>query len=212
MVLRLEGERVHVDTYRGGAGVVLVGLHVVEVRAEALVKAIVAVQLDLADRSGVIALGITIVEGLVVLVVAVHEAVELRDPHKLLHGVVKGHLDIVRRRGHRLGTRELELLNQILMGHLGEAATLLRVEVDVVRPERSRNETRLVHHGVDGLGIRISTTTNVAQQVEGSELDVDLHLVVLEGNQRECEARVAAEPELQRNIQRVLRDALHTTA
>jgi hypothetical protein len=39
------------------------------------------------------------------------------------------------------------------------------------------------------------------------ELDVDLHLVVLESNQREREAGVAVEPELQRDVESGLRDA-----
>ena len=46
-----------------------------------------------------------------------------------------------------------------------------------------------------------------AQVVECLEFQVDLHLVVLEGNQGKGKTRVAAEPELQRNVQGVLRGA-----
>ena len=47
-----------------------------------------------------------------------------------------------------------------------------------------------------------------AEVLDFLELEVDLDLVVLEGDQREREARVAAEPELERDVQRVLRGAV----
>ena len=46
-----------------------------------------------------------------------------------------------------------------------------------------------------------------AQVVQGVELQVDADLVVLKSNQRQRQTRVAAEPELQRNVQSVHRRA-----
>ena len=47
-----------------------------------------------------------------------------------------------------------------------------------------------------------------AEVAEVVELEVDADLVVLERNEREREARVAVEPELERDVERVLRRAL----
>ena len=47
-----------------------------------------------------------------------------------------------------------------------------------------------------------------AEVLDLLHFEVDLDLVVLEGDQREREARVAAEPELERDVERVLRRAV----
>jgi len=134
---------------------------------------------------------------------AVNERVTLAHPHKLLHRVVEVQLDLVRARRDRLGTRELQLLDEVLVRLLGEAATLLRVQVDVVdvqrggrqrldrRRHRARRRLQLIVAAVDPL----------------LELHVDAHLVVLEGDQRDGQTRVAAEPELERDVQRAGRGA-----
>ena len=134
---------------------------------------------------------------------AVHERVALDNPHQLLHRVVEVQLDLVGRARDRLSARELELLNQVLVRLLGEPATLLRVEVDVVdvqrrsrqrldaRRHRSGREEQLVVGAVDPL----------------LELHVDAHLVVLERDERDSQARVAAEPELERDVERARRRA-----
>ena len=133
---------------------------------------------------------------------AVHVRVALDNPHQLLHRVVEVQLDLVARRRDRLSARELELLNQVLVRLLGKAATLLRVQVDVVdvqrggrqrldRRRRRRRRQQLIVAAVDPL----------------LELHVDAHLVVLERDQRDRQARVAAEPELQRDVQRAGRGA-----
>jgi len=126
---------------------------------------------------------------------AVDERVALDNPHKLLDGVVEIELDLVRRRRDGLSARELELLNQILVRLLREAAALLRVEVDVVNVERS---------GRQRLNRRGRRRTLVVDAVEPLlELDVDADLVVLEGNEGNRKTGVAAEPELQGNVQRL---------
>jgi len=54
--------------------------------------------------------------------------------------VVEVELDLVIGGGHRLIASELELLNEVLVGDLGEAATLVSVEVDVVNIEGGGDE------------------------------------------------------------------------
>jgi len=84
------------------------------------------------------------------------------------------------------------------VGDLGEAATLLRVEVDVVNIERGRDEARGVDT-VDDAGV-----VGPAEVLEVLELDVDLDLVVLERDEGERETGVAVEPELEGDVERVL--------
>lgn len=95
------------------------------------------------------------------------------------------------------------------MGDLGELAALVRVQVDVVNIERGRRQVR----GVDAVANRVEVgrvlgRDVVAEIAQVVELNVDANLVVLERDKREREARVAAEPELKRNVQRVLRRAV----
>jgi len=160
VLLGLEGKRVDVDADRGDVRVVLVRLHQVEVVALALREAVVAVELDLRRHDGVVARHaldtrdrvarlehraippVRVVEGLLALpgandrAVAADIRVALDDPDKLFRGVVEVELDLVRRARDRLTARELELLDQVLVRDLGEAAALIRVEVDVVDVER----------------------------------------------------------------------------
>jgi len=225
VLLRLQGERVHVDTHGRDVGVVLVGLHQVEVLALTLSEPVVAVELDLGSHHGVHARQalhaghgvaglehravevVGVVERLLALVgvnhtrIARHERVALHDPHELLGGVVQVQLDLVGRRGHRLAASELQLLDQVLVRDLGEAATLIRVEVDVVHVQRGRGQARGGHAALDHV-VGGVVPAEVGQRVE---LEPHLHLVVLQGNQRQSKARVAAEPELQRHVQGVLR-------
>ena len=56
--------------------------------------------------------------------------------------MVEVELDLVVAGRYGLIARELELLNQVLVGDLGETATLIRVEVDVVNVERRGDEAR----------------------------------------------------------------------
>ena len=90
------------------------------------------------------------------------------------------------------------------MAYLGELAALIRVEVDVVDVERRGDKASggdtvadRVHAGALGRVVETEVT-------EVIELEVDADLVVLERDEREREARVAVEPELERDVQRVL--------
>ena len=288
VLLGAERERVHVNTRRRRAAVVLVRLDLVEVRTLTLREAVLAVELELTDFNRVLALAadirvkddlgkkvvdtraelksarvvnristnnrrklswplakrcrnlirlantctsicstrglreerhddtlrrevIRVVEGLrttnrgnpwVARARAVYERVALDYPEKLLNGVVKVELDLVRRRRDRLGTRVLDLLNEVLVALLGEAAALLRVEVDIVNIDR---------RGGKRLGRESPRRTNrrlvVLAVLPRLEVNVDANLVVLEGNERDRHTRVAAEPELERDVERLGRRA-----
>jgi len=132
---------------------------------------------------------------------AVDERVTLAHPDELLHRVVEVELDLVARGRDRLGTRELQLLDEVLVRLLGEAATLLRVQVDVVDVQR-RGRQRL-----DRRRGRAADHLVVAAVDPLLELHVDADLVVLKGDQRDGQAGVAAEPELERDVQRASRGA-----
>ena len=220
VLLGLEGEGVDVDANRGHVGVVLVGLHLVEVASLANLEAIVAVELEqgrdrgvvarqaLHTRNGVAGLEhravppVGVVEGLLALpggdnaIVARHERVALDNPDELLARVVEVELQLVARGRDGLTARELERLNEILVGHLGELATLVRVQVDVVHVERRRHEARRSHTVSNGVRVGEARGLVVAQVAEVVELEVDADLVVLERNERQRQARVAVEPEL----------------
>ena len=226
MLLWLEGKRVHVDADRWDVGVVLVWLNQVEVVAIANLEAVVAVELekrgndwvlaghalDASDRVTRLEHGavppVRVVEWLLTLprvddvVVARHVRVALDDPDELLAWVVEVELELVGRRGDRLATSELEDIDEVLVRDLGELAALISVEVDVVDVERGSGETALadtVAHGVGVRGVRVVE----AEVVQGVELEVDADLVVLQGNQGQSQTWVAAEPELQWDVQGV---------
>jgi len=226
VLLGLEGKRVDVDADRGAVGVVLVGLHQVEVGTLTNREAVVAVELEERRDDGVLARhaldtrdGVTrlqhgaippvgVVEGLLTLVgahdrvIARHEGITLDNPDELLAGVVEVELELVGRARDGLTARELEDIDEVLVADLGELAALIRVEVDVVDVERGRGKTRVGDTVADGVGVRARGLIP-AEVVERIELEVDAHLVVLEGNEGERETRVAAEPELEGHVQGV---------
>ena len=230
MLFRLERKAVNVDANRWDVGVVLVRLDPVEVVAVANLEAVVAVELE-ETRDGRVLAGHTldtsdgvtrlehaavppvrVVERLLTLpwvddvVIARHERVTLDDPDKLLAWVVKVQLELVGRGGDRLTARELQNIDEVLVRHLGELAALVRVEVDVIDIERGGGETALADTVADRVGVR-GVRVIPADIVEGVELEVDADLVVLEGDQRQSKTWVAAEPELERDVQGVHRGA-----
>jgi hypothetical protein len=232
VLLRLQGKRVHVDTHRRDVGVVLVRLDLIEVATLANREPIVTVELDergdnrvttghtlnagdrvarLEDRA---VPPVREVEWLLALPgesdqgVAGHEAVALDNPHKLLTRVVEVELELVGGGGDGLTTSELQHVNEVLVGYLGELTTLISIQVDVVDVQRGSHQvssgnavTDYIHVGVLGSKVK----AEVADIVEGQ---VDTNLVVLERNEWQCQTRVAAEPELQRHVQSVLRGAV----
>ena len=233
VLLRLQSKGIHVDTSGGDVGVVLVGLHLVEIATLADLEPVVAVELQQSRNARVLARHalhtsdgvarlqhgavppIGEVERLLALpgvhhrVVARHEGITLHNPHKLLARVVEVQLELVGRAGDRLGTSELQSLNQILVAHLGELTTLVRVQVDVVHVERGRLEVGRCHAVPDGVVVGRDLRGDIPAQVtQVVELQIDTHLVVLQGNQRQGQTRITAEPELKRNVEGVGRGAV----
>ena len=232
VVLRLEGEGVDVDTDRRAVGVVLVRLDQVEVLALTDGEAVVAVELDerrddrvlarhaLDARDGVATVEdravppVGVVERLLALpgvdnrIVAADERITLDNPDELLTRVVEVELELVGGARDGLTARELEALDEVLVRDLGELAALVRVEVDVVNIEGRRNEARGGNTVTDGVRVGELGRGVPAEVTEVVELEVDTDLVVLEGDERERKTRVAVEPELEGDVERVLGGAL----
>jgi len=159
--LGLESKGVQVDADSGDVGVVLVRLDFVEIAAFADLEAIVAIELDERSDDGILARhaldtgdGVTRfedasvppvreVERLLALpgvdngVIARHEGIALDNPDELLARVIEVELELVGRAGDGLSASELESLDEVLVGDLGELAALVSVEVDVVDIEGS---------------------------------------------------------------------------
>jgi hypothetical protein len=127
---------------------------------------------------------------------AVHEGIALHDPLEFLDGVVEVQLDLVGGGSDGLRTSELNLLDEVLVALLGKAAALLSVEVHVVNIEGS---------GRKGLGGRSGGVTRgnlkVLAVLPSFEVDVDANLVVLEGDEGDRKTGVAAEPELEGDVE-----------
>ena len=108
-------------------------------------------------------------------------------PHQLLHWVVERQADqldgaLSASCSQLVTASVLHLLDQVLVTLLGEAATLLSVQVHVVGPH------------LEGVG-----RAEVAAVI-GSQVEVQAHLVVLQGNQRQVQTGVAVEEEQQRQV------------
>jgi hypothetical protein len=125
--------------------------------------------------------------------------IRLDNPQELLAWVVEVELNLVGRRTNRFITSELELLNQILMRILGHTSALISVEENVIDVERSSNN-RLVESGGSLNLLVVSFLIKLAYSpqalINRAEINVDLYLVVLKGNEGNSKTRVAAEPEL----------------
>jgi len=100
---------------------------------------------------------------------------------ELLDGVVVGETDLLglTSDSHGIGAGVLDLLDEVLVTLLGEAATLLGVEVDVVG----------VHLEGGAVGVLVEL---------GGEVEVETNLVVLQRDERQSETRVTVEEENQR--------------
>jgi hypothetical protein len=161
----------------------------------------------------------------------VNVLIRLDNPDKLLNGVVKVKLDLVRRRTNRLITSELELSNKVLVGVLGHSASLVSVQEHIVNVQRSSNQRLIVGNGgrdrasnvvllsslVSSSGrVRVLVTVQGGNSpqalINRADIKVDLDLVVLESNQRESQTGVSTEPELERNVQGGLRKSVTGSA
>ena len=131
-------------------------------------------------------------------------SIGLHNPDELLHGVIEVQLDLVGGRTDGLVTSELELGDEILVGVLGEAATLVGIKEDIIHIQRGGNKGLVVGNG-GGLGHLGSTTAvklgdGPQALVNGAKIKVDLDLVVLKSDQGKGKTGVGAVPELKRNV------------
>ena len=132
----------------------------------------------------------------------VNVLVGLDNPDKLLHGVVEVKLDLVGRRTDGLITSELELLNQVLVGVLGHTSALIGVQEDVVDVEGSSDEGLVVGGGDLHSGGGIVEAGHSPQALlNGADIKVNLDLVVLKSDEGQGQTGVAAEPELEGDIE-----------
>lgn len=226
MVLRGDGERVNVDTRARDVCEVLEWLNKVEVITRALLEAIVAVELKDGRYYWVSASGtlnervrvarikngcvpeIGVVEWLLTVVlvynrvVAADEIVTLDYPREELDWVVKVKAEVVRCGRDACLARELELLNEVLVRLLGHLTALIRVKVDVIYEERASEEALVLNVCVNRCVVRPAHVLNAG------EINKDLDLVVLEGDERERKPWVTAVEELKRDVERVSGGAL----
>jgi hypothetical protein len=144
----------------------------------------------------------------------INVGIRLDNPDELLARVVEVDLDLIGGRSDRLITSVLELLNEVLMGVLGHLSALVSIQEDEVNIDRGGNKGLLVGSG-DGL----RSTGGVRQRLDspqaltnGSEVDVNLDLVVLESDQRQSKTGVSAEPEEEGDVQGGLRESLAGSA
>jgi hypothetical protein len=139
----------------------------------------------------------------------VNVGVRLNNPEELLARVVEVELDLVGGGPNGLVSSELELLEEVLVRVLRHLPALIRVEEDVVDVEGGSNKGLLVGRGnLRRAGGTEKRSNGPEALADGAEIEVNLDLVVLEGNQREGKAGVAAEPELKGDIERGLGEAL----
>ena len=107
-----------------------------------------------------------------------------QTPDKLLDRVVVGQADLLGGTGgDGVRTGVLHLFNEIFVTLLGEATTLLGVEVHVVTPDLE--------------GGTVSVCSEFGRQIE-----VNAYFVVLQRDQRQIETRIAVEEEQEREVDR----------
>ena len=215
MFLGLERERVRVHTGRGVTRVVVVGLDLVEILTLLLLETVLTVENKLEGGKGtrnLLGVGLGGNTGGVergadggdgneaVGEIGGVEHVGLKNdvidgvlggevpklgassgvgeaPDELLDGVIVREADLLGlTRGDGVRTSVLALLNEVLVTLLGKTPTLLSVKVHVVGP-----------HLEDG-GVEVGGEG-------GREVNINAHLVVLEGDERKIETGVAVEEE-----------------
>jgi len=123
--------------------------------------------------------------------------------------MVEVQLDLVRGRTDRLITGELQLLDQVLMRVLRHPATLISIQEHVVDVQGRSHQGLVVRSRHLGSGEGAAAAVQVGHSPEAlvnrAQIKVDLHLVVLERDQRQSQTGVTAVPELERDVQGRLR-------
>jgi len=116
--------------------------------------------------------------------------------------VVEVELNLVGGGTDGLITSELELFDEVLVGVLGHAPALVGVQEHVVDVEGGSNQG-LVVSGIELLVAAGGSNGTDSPQafVNGANVQVNLDLVVLEGNEGKGQTGVAAEPELEGDVE-----------
>lgn len=115
----------------------------------------------------------------------------MNDPDEFLDRVIEVKFDFVGSGIDGFITGELKLFDEVFVRNLGETTTFISVEVDVVNIERSGFD-----RGEGEVRVRRPEAFFGA-----AEFEVDFNFVILKGNKGESKTRVAAKPELKRNIE-----------
>ena len=144
--------------------------------------------------------------------------------------MVEVELDLVGRGTDRLVAGELQLLDKILMRVLSHASALISVEEDIVDVERGSNQglvvsiSNLLAISVSSGGscvangdtlvsvLTLEAVDGPEALVDGTDVNVNLDLVILEGDQGKSKAGVTAVPELQRHVEGGLRQSIAGSA
>jgi hypothetical protein len=150
----------------------------------------------------------------------VNVLIGLDNPDKLLNGVVKVELNLVRRRTDGLITSELELLNKVLVGVLSHTSALIGIQEDVVNVERG-GDKRLVVGSVDAstggrlgiIGVAAAERTDSPQAlINGTNIEVNLDFVILKSDEGKGKTGVTAVPELEGNVESSLGQSIAGSA
>jgi hypothetical protein len=141
--------------------------------------------------------------------------VGLDDPDELLNGVVEVELNLVGRGTDGLITSELELLDEVLVGVLGHTPALIGVQEDVVDIEGGGDEGLVVGGGnLDSGGVAGIVQGGHGPQalLNGADIKVNLDLVILKSDEGKSQTGVAAEPELEGDIEGGLGESIAGSA
>jgi hypothetical protein len=139
----------------------------------------------------------------------INKGVFLDDENDLLARVVEIELDFVGGRSDGFITSELKLLNEVFVWVLCHAAAFVGVKEDVVNVERRSDKRFRVSVGGLAAGSARACGTfkesGIADSpqdfVKGTNLEVNLNFVILKGNEGKSQTRVAAEPELEWDVE-----------
>jgi hypothetical protein len=133
--------------------------------------------------------------------------IRLNNPDEFLARVVEVDLDLVRRRTYRLITSVLELLNEVLVGVGRHLSALISVKEDEINVDGGSNKGLLVSLGDRDRSRGGSNVIDSPQALtNGSEVDVNLDLVILESNKGQSKTGVSAEPEEEGDVEGGLRE------
>ena len=94
--------------------------------------------------------------------------------------MVEVELNLVGGGADRLVTRELELLDEVLVGVLGHLAALIRIKEYVVNVEGGSNKGLLVSHAYGlGAGLLVKAANGPEALTNGAEINVDFDFMIL---------------------------------